>query len=258
MDIPMGPIYAGLNVGELLLCAATIVFAGFIRGFLGFGASLIIVMVLSAVVGPAAAIPVAVLSGAVATVQLLPAAVREAERSFMVPFWMTALIASPIGTWGLKLADPGPMKIAISVLVLGMTWLMYKGWRMANVHDPKVFAITGVIAGLLQGGAGVGGPPAVAVALARPGTPDRQRANVIGAVSALSVFALGSYWYHGLYTRDVLLLGLALLPVYSGTTWAGQRLFSGNAKAHYRNAALLALAVIGVVTLALAIVTYKG
>lgn len=258
MTIPDGPILAGLNAPELALCVATIVFAGFIRGFLGFGASLIIVMVLSAVVGPAAAIPVAVLSGAVATVQLLPAAVREAERTFMVPFWLAALIASPIGTWFLKQADPAPMKIAISLVVLAMTWLMYRGWRMANVHDPKVFAIAGIVAGLLQGGEGVGGPPAVAVALARPGTPDRQRANVIGAVSALSIFAIGSYWYHGLFTRDVLILGLALVPIYSVTTWAGQRMFSGGAKAHYRNAALLALAVIGVVTLALALATYKG
>ena len=258
MTIPDGPLYAGLDIPELALCGATVVFAGFIRGFLGFGASLIIVMVLSAVVGPAAAIPVAVLSGFVATLQLIPTAVREAERSFMVPFWVTALIAAPIGTWGLKFADPGPMKIIISVLVLAMSWMMYKGWRMTNVNDPKVFALAGVIAGILQGGAGVGGPPAVAVALARPGTPERQRANVIGAVTALSVFALIGYWYHGLFTRDVLLLGLALLPIYSGTTWAGQRMFSGGAKAHYRNAALLALALIGTVTLVFAIINYRA
>jgi hypothetical protein len=60
--------------------------------------------------------------------------------------------------------------------------------------------------------------------------------------------------HHG----DVLLLGIALVPIYFITTWAGQGLFSGNAKAHYRNAALLSLALIGVVTLALAIASYEG
>ena len=95
-----GAVLAGLGWGGLAVAVGTVAFAGFIRGFLGFGASLIIVMVLSALVGPAAAIPLGVFSGLVATVQLIPDAVRGAERSFMVPFWIAAFIAAPIGAWG--------------------------------------------------------------------------------------------------------------------------------------------------------------
>jgi len=251
-----GAVLAGLGWGGLAVAVGTVAFAGFIRGFLGFGASLIIVMVLSALVGPAAAIPLGVFSGLVATVQLIPDAVRGAERSFMVPFWIAAFIAAPIGAWGLVLIEPGVLKIAISVLVLLMTWMMYRGWRMRNVHDPKVFALAGVAAGLLQGIAGIGGPPAVAVALARPGTAERQRANVIGALTALSLFGIFAYLLHGLFTRDVLMLGLVLLPVNSGSTWAGQKFFHGGGQAHYRNAALLALAAVGIATLALAVGDY--
>ena len=67
-------LFGPVSLAGLLLAAATVVLAGFLRGFVGFGASLLIVMVLSAVLGPLAAVPIANLTGVPATVQLLPAA----------------------------------------------------------------------------------------------------------------------------------------------------------------------------------------
>ena len=87
----IGPV----SGGELALVSATIVLAGFIRGFLGFGAALINVMVLSLVVGPHAAVPISSLTGLAATLHLLPVAVRHAERGFVVPFSIAAFIARP-------------------------------------------------------------------------------------------------------------------------------------------------------------------
>ena len=96
-------------------------------------------------------------------------------------------------------------------------------------------------------------PCFVAWGLARPGTVQSQRGNVVGAVSALSLASLFPFWYHGLFTHEVLLLSLLFFPLYSGATWVGVRYFAGKGGKHYRNAALLALAVIGVVTLTVAV-----
>lgn len=249
-------LFAVQTTGVITLVAGTMLLAGFIRGFVGFGASLIIVMVLSTVYGPAAAVPIATLSGLPAMVQLLPNAVRYAERPFVISFGVASFIAAPIGTWFLIISEPVVMKILISSFVLLMVAMLHRGWKLPATSGLGVFAFAGVVSGLVQGSAGVGGPPAVAVALSRSGTTDQQRSNVIGAVSALSICAIPALWINDLFTREVVLISLILFPLYFGGTWVGARFFSGRGHGHFRAGALLVLAVIGIVTLGLALRDY--
>jgi uncharacterized protein len=241
----------------LAVVATTMLLAGFIRGFVGFGASLIIVMVLSTVYGPLAAVPIATLSGLPAMIQLLPNAMRYSERAFVIPFGAASFIAAPIGTWFLIASEPATMKICISVFVLLMVAMLYRGWKLPPGAGMGVFTFAGIASGLVQGSAGVGGPPAVAIALSRPGSTVQQRSNVIGAVSALSVCSVPALWLHDLFNREVILISLVLFPLYFGGTWVGARFFSGVGHRHFRNGALVILAVIGVVTLWLAILDYR-
>ena len=149
------------------------------------------------------------------------------------------------------------MKMAISAFVLLMVAMLYRGWQFTR-SGTALLAGAGAAAGFVQGASSAGGPPAVAVALSRSGPAQQQRANVIGVVSALNVCALPPFWYYGLFTREVIIISLIIVPLYSGTTWLGTRYFSGRGQHYFRNAALLILAVIGVVTLALAVQDYIG
>lgn len=238
---------------HLALIAGTVVLAGFLRGFVGFGAALIIVMVLSQVLDPRAAVPIATLSGLPVMIQLLPHALRHAERSFVTPFGLAAFAAAPLGAVVLVSVDPAIMKMAISIFVLAMVVMLHRGWRLARRPGPGVLIGAGALAGFVQGAASVGGPPAVAVALSRPGAPQQQRANVIGAVTTLSLCSLLPLWFHGLFTREVIFISIAIIPFYAGSAWVGARFFSRQGHHHFRNAALIALASIGLVTLALGI-----
>ena len=243
-----GESYASLAV---VICA--VLLAGFLRGFVGFGAALVIIMVLSVVLGPVAAVPISSLAGIPAMCQLMPNAIRFSERRFVVPFGLATFAAAPLGTWILVSVDPDLMKIAISVFVLSMVVMLYRGWRLPVRSGRIGLACAGAAAGLVQGAGGVGGPPAVAIALSRPGTSQQQRANVIGVVNALTLCSLVPLWYHGLFTRDVVLISIVLVPLYVVSTWVGARFFSHSGHRHYRLAALLALAAIGVVTMVLSI-----
>lgn len=241
---------------EIGLVGSTALLAGFLRGFVGFGASLMIVMVLSVVLGPVAAVPVAALSGLPAMFQLLPNAVRYSDRSFVIPFGLATFVAAPFGTWILVSLSPEIMKISISLFVLAMVVMLYRGWRMAQHPGPAALFAAGAGAGLVQGAAGVGGPPAVAIALSTAGSTQQQRANVIGTVTALSVCTLLPMWYYGLFTRDVIVASLLIFPLYAGSTWVGAQFFTQRGQRHFRNAALCALAAIGIATLALAVRDY--
>ena len=71
---------------------------GLVRGFVGFGGALVIILVASATLGPLMALPVAALSGLPATVQLLPSAFRYAEPGFVLPFGGASFVSAPLGT----------------------------------------------------------------------------------------------------------------------------------------------------------------
>ena len=72
---------------------------GFIRGFVGFGGAVMLILAVSAVIGPREAVAIAALSGLPPMLQLLPAAIRGAERPFVVPFGLASCLGAPLGTW---------------------------------------------------------------------------------------------------------------------------------------------------------------
>jgi uncharacterized protein len=248
---------------EILLSAASIwgwawivgaaFLAGFLRGFVGFGGALAVVMTLSVVLGPLAAVPISFLSGLPSTIQLLPVAWRESERAFVIPFGLATFFGAPLGAWVLVSTDPAIIKVAISIFVLIMVLMLHRDWRFGGATGAAYLISAGAAAGFIQGVAGIGGPPAVVVALSRPGAAIRQRANVIGGVTALSFCAFPPLWYNDLFTRDVVVISAAVFPLYVVGTSVGSRYFSSRGQQHFRSAALLLLAGMGVTTLVLAV-----
>lgn len=237
---------------------AAALLGGLIRGFVGFGGALVIILVASATLGPLMALPVAALSGLPATAQLLPSAFRHAEAGFVLPFGGTSFVSAPLGTLVLVSVEPAIMKVAISVFVLAMVYLLARGWQPRFRLDALTLSAAGAVTGLIQGAAGVGGPPSVATALARGGTPERQRGNVIGVVTALALCALAPLFWHGLVTKAVVVISLMVVPVYSGATWLGAQLFDESKQRYFRAAALATLAVTGIVTFSLSVLSLAG
>ena len=244
------------NLWDLLLIGLGILLAGIVRGFVGFGASLIIVMTASVILGPRSAVAIATLSGLPSMLQLLPIAIKNADRNFVVPFGLAAMIAAPFGTWLLVSIEPIFMKIAISVTVMFMVIMLYKDFKISTHSNKKFLIGVGVGAGLIQGSAGIGGPPAVAVALSKPGTTEEQRANVIGAVTALGICTIVPLWYHNLFTMEVIVISVLFLPVYVGSTWVGTQFFVKYGRSYFRNFSLIVLTLISLTTLIIAISNY--
>jgi len=86
--------------------------------------------------------------------------------------------------------DPAIMIVAISTLVLLMVAFLASGWRLRGRIGIGKLTAAGIAGGLIQGAAGVGGPPVVAVALSRPGEASQQRANVLALMTAVSLSSI--------------------------------------------------------------------
>lgn len=226
---------------------------GVVRGFVGFGGALIIILVAGVTFGPTSAVPIAALSGIPATLQLLPSAVRHSEREFVLPFGVSAFVSAPLGTYVLVAVDESIMQVTISAFVLVMVVLMGTGWQPRRQLGRLSLFAAGMATGLVQGATGVGGPPAVTLALARPGTAVCQRANVLGVVTALAFCAMLPMWWHGLFTAKVVVLSGVIVPFYVFGSWLGASWFRIGPQHYFRAAALLVVAVTGLSTLVLAL-----
>lgn len=244
-----------LDARFAIVCAATFV-AGFMRGFVGFGAALVTIPVLSLAYDPRLAVAAMSVVGIPTLLQLLPEAIRTAEREIVVPTSLAILCAAPVGTWVLVHTSPMLMKIVISSLVIIMVAMLARGWRLEHAVGRHVLIGAGVAGGLIQGVAGIGGPPVVAVALSRAGSPTQQRGNVLALMTAVSISALIPLWYFGLFTQRAIVTGLLLLPIYGGSILLGSRYFARGGAQYYRRAALMTLGLVGVTTLIAALRDY--
>jgi uncharacterized protein len=241
---------------RLLAVVGAVLIGGFMRGFVGFGGALVTVPVLSVVWGPQAAVAISSVMGIPSLFQLLPEAVRYSERPIVIPVALTTFLTAPLGSWVLVSVDPKLMSIVISGLVIAMVAMLAQGWTSKSEIGLSALIGAGAAGGLIQGAAGIGGPPVVAVALSRGGSPKQQRANVLALMTAIASASLLPLWYLGVLTQPAVIAGVLLFPLYIAATWFGSRHFSRGGHRHFRRAALVMLAVIAIATLAASLRSY--
>ena len=234
---------------DVALAAGAIVLGGFLRGFVGFGSALVVIPLLSLAIGPRAAIPLHALLEVVAVVQLMPAAVREADRTLVLPVVAALVVALPLGAWVLVTSDPKVIQVAISIVVLAMVALIASKWRLGTAPGPRLSLLAGGISGFVQGSVGVGGPPLVALALSKADPPDTTRGNIVALLAAIVIIAWPTLWAYGLFTRDIIAATLAGIPLYVGAIWLGSRVFHGGGRGIHRTASLWLLVAIALATL---------
>ena len=245
---------AGID-GLVMACIASLV-AGFLRGFIGFGAALVMTPILSLVFSPTVAVPIAFLSAVPAVIQLLPPTIKYGERAFVLPLGLTALFAAPLGVWTLSEGDPKVLKIIISLIILMMAFALFRGWRFRRSPRTTIMIGVGLISGFLQGLASVGGPPAVAAALSRPGDVYAQRGNILAAAAVLTASNIMPLWALGLFQPQTLMLAAILVPPHLVAAWVGNRYFDGRGKVHFHRAAVIMLMVVAFSTLALSVLDF--
>jgi len=235
--------------GNLLAAAGFMALGGFLRGFLGFGGSMAAVPGLSLIYGPLGAVSIVLLADIGAVIQLLRTAIRESDKQVVAPLALASVLTTPLGAWLLINLDPGDMRRAIAITVLGFVIVLILGWRYQRPPSLPVVIGVGTVGGVLSGSAGMGAPPAVLFLLSGPHGHKAVRANIIGYLAVANMTALVTIWLHGALTVDLLWRALVLAPPYLIAIWIGGRLFHNASEIFFRYAALATTAVIGVYAL---------
>ncbi|WP_342451519.1 sulfite exporter TauE/SafE family protein [Neoroseomonas nitratireducens] len=219
---------------------ATIV-AGVMRGYSGFGTAVILAPVYSLLWGPRAGVPIMLLMELLVSVQLLPGALKDADRRVVLPLGGAAALATPLGAWILFTADGESLRRFIGGFVLVFGLLLMSGWRYRGSRPLPLNLFVGTLAGLLKGSTGMSGPPVILYLLAGLEEAKRHRANLILFFATIAVVSVVPPLLGGLIDLPVLLRLAVLLPVMAISVPIGARLFHVIPERLYRPFAMAVL-----------------
>jgi uncharacterized protein len=243
-----------------MLAAIAIVFcAAVVRGFSGFGFSLITITGLSLFYPPQDIIPPVFMMELAASINLLPAVWREVHWRTLVPLIIGAVIGTPLGVWFLSTMPAAPMQIALGVFVIASVWLLWIGYSLRTMPGRAATVAAGAASGLANGAFGIGGPPAILFYFASPAGNAAGRASLI--VFFLATDIIGLALLSGMtsfVTSQTMIRALIYLPALLAGVWIGHRAFKGVDETKFRKAVLLLLAVMAIIVLAQGLIAFSN
>ena len=238
------------DFAAIALASGFVFLAAIVRGYSGFGFSLLSITALSLIYPPAQVIPAIFMLEVAASLHLLPSIWREVHWRSLFLLLAGALIGTPLGVHALANFPQAPMTLALAVFVLIATFLLWRGFALKTMPSvPATFGV-GTAAGLANGAFGIGGPPVVMFYFASPAGHAAGRASLIAYFLLTDVVGLVFLAREGLVTRTSGLLALAFLPALVAGVWLGARSFKTADPDRFRKIVLLILALLAVITAA--------
>ena len=232
------------TAASIIVLVVTAFVGGLARGFFGFGAALIFMPIASAFMGAQIASPMLLIVDTIATVPLIPGALRYADRREVALMAVGSLVGVPLGAWALTAMDPLAVRWMIVALIVPMLALLMSGWRYPGRITAAVTTCVGGISGFFNGVAQVGGPPVVLYWLRDVGKVITMRANIILLFAISGVITAISYLAGGLFSYAIVGLAVLIAPAYGIGLWLGSHMFGLASEATFRRIcyALIALA----------------
>ena len=237
------------DLPSLVLAFTVVLAAGYVRGYGGFGFSMIAALGLSLRFDPVRIVPVILLLEVAASLMLIGKVWRQVAWPALGWLGIGVAVGTPAGVWVLERLAAGPMKIGISLVIVVLAVLLRCGYRLRRM--PGRFGIlgAGLVSGVLNGAAAVGGPPAVLFFFSSPAGAAVSRASLIAFFLFTDLYAATACGAMGLLdARTAVLCGALVLPMAVGL-FLGQRAFGASDPDRFRRRVLSWLIVLAGVTL---------
>jgi len=223
--------------------------AGYVRGYSGFGASMIIVIGLSLFYPITEIVPAILLLEIIASSYLLPKVFRQVDWSSLSVLLIGVLVGTPLGVYLLSNLPDSIMRSAVSIIVIGLIPLLWRGFSLKTMPGTKLTVFTGALSGIINGSAAIGGPPVILFYFSSPKGADISRASLIAFFLVTDIMASGACAFNGLITAKTFwLTGISIIPLVIGLT-LGSRSFFKTDPEIFRRRVLLLLMVMAITTL---------
>ena len=232
-----------LTAFQLTLAVVVVFAAAIVRGFSGFGFSMLAVTGLSLLRPPAEVVPMVLMLEVVASSHLLPMVWRDADwRSLR---WLLAgtALATPVGVAVLASIPADSMRVVVSVFVMLAVVFLWRGFTLRQVPSARATLATGVVAGLLNGSAAIAGPPTILFYFSSPAGVTVSRASLITYFLGTDLIAVALAAAYGLVNGTILQrAGILLFPLVLGVSVGHRRFVRTNPESFRRLVLVLLMA----------------
>jgi uncharacterized membrane protein YfcA len=226
--------------------------SGLVRGFSGFGSALIYMPLVAAIYEPRIAAVTLLLIDFVASAPFALREVRNCTWREVLPIYLAAAVAIPVGTLVLKLTDPVVLRWCMALLVLSLLAILLSGWRYHGRPRWPVTIGVGLFSGFSGGAVQVSGPAVIMYWL---GTDTNSaatvRANMMVYFLLTGATLCVAYFWQGLISAEGAALALFLGIPFVLAMVVGATMFRGASDLLYRRIAYGIVAVAAIISLPL-------
>ncbi len=240
MDVSQ-ELLLGMDALTLAYVLAIVFVAALVRGYSGFGSSAIFVTGVAPVLPPSEIVPITLFLEIAASIGLLRQVWHDVAWRASAWILVGAALGMPFGFWLLANLPADIMRAVISILVLSVSLALWLGYSFKGQVGRGHTLGTGVVSGVANGIAGVGGLPVVLFLLSTAAGAAMSRATLIVYLMIIDIYGAGIAWANGLMNEEVLLrTALFCIPLFLGV-WAGHRHFLKTAPESFRRMTLILL-----------------
>ena len=232
----------------LVYAVACIFGAAVVRGYSGFGFSLLAITALSLLLPPAETVPSVFIMEVAASLHLLPGVWRDIHWRSLLWLSIGCLIGTPAGVYALAHAPSAPMTLALSVFVLVSAALLAQGYALKSMPGAAATLATGTASGLFNGSFGMGGPPVILFFFSTPAGAAAGRASIIAFFLLTDITGLVWQGTEGLLHSATVWRALLFLPALIAGVWLGNRGFSNANPEAFRRWVLRLLMLVAILT----------
>ena len=230
----------------IIMSGVIILIAAIIRGFSGFGLALVAVPLLSMIMPPSSFVPIIFGMQIIAILPGLRQTLQDVQWKQIWPL----LPGGFLGTWGglqlLYRIHPEIIGFIIAAAVVFVAVFLLKGFRLGRQFTKLEIASIGMLSGILNGSAGLPGPPVIIAQLVVPNTEKMVRSNLIVFFTILALFGIATIITGGNLNSTHLYLIATSTPFLVLGTILGEKLFHNPILfPHYRRISTYLLLIIG-------------
>lgn len=235
-----------LHQPSLIWLVLTVIIAGMVRGFTGFGTALVFVPVASRFLHPTEIVVTLIVLDMIGPMVHVPNALRVANKSEVFRLGLGTLIGLPLGVFLLTKISPVIFGWIVSCIILLVLLALVNGWRYSGAVGAKTPFFVGGLSGFMGGFSGLTGPPVILFYLGRQSNAAVARASLILFFTINELFSLVVFGVNGLLLLKPIVFGLILIAPYTIANLVGARLFKWKGEEFFRP---IAYTIIGIAAL---------
>jgi uncharacterized membrane protein YfcA len=233
----------GVDAYGLGFCLLAVLIGAFVKGYSGFGASMLWATSLSLVLPPLEVVPMVLMFEVASSIHLLPQVWRRVEWRSLAFLLGGTWLATPLGIYALAVLPPDPIRIFLALTVFVAAVLIWRGFALTAVPGRLATVLIGMMAGVLNGSVAIVGPPVILFYFSSPVGVAVGRASIVTYFLGTDSAGTAMFATQGLLSAAVLWRTALFLPVlFLGVQLGSRRFIRGEPESFRRFALCLLMA----------------